>query len=173
MFLGRLSNLTAIRYIYMWTPKLGSSETSLDWLLGGLKSHRGIGRPNACQKTKDTALGQKWIVLYSQAIRRLTDKSREIGCYFDRIALKFDRHLGSAAAEVPVKFQSDWQSLNPNLVGFFFRDFTRSCSKTSVGLVNKGPGPLRWVYLSNLRRSKIHDFVKFIHTSFVCNHLSS
>ena len=29
--------------------------------------------------------------------------------------LKFDRHLGSAAAEVPVKFQSDWESFNPNL----------------------------------------------------------
>ena len=42
-------------------------------------------------------------------------RSREIGCYNDHIALKFDRHLGSVAAEVPVKFQSDWKSLNPNL----------------------------------------------------------
>ena len=35
----------------------------------------------------------------------------------DRIALKFDRRLGSAAPDVPVKFQSDWESesLNPNL----------------------------------------------------------
>ena len=32
------------------------------------------------------------------------------------IALKFDRHLGNAAAEVPVKFQSDCKILNPNLV---------------------------------------------------------
>ena len=32
-----------------------------------------------------------------------------------RIALKFDRHLGSSVAEVPAKFQSDWKSLNPNL----------------------------------------------------------
>ena len=31
-------------------------------------------------------------------------RSREIGCYNYRIALKFDRHLGSAAAEMPVKF---------------------------------------------------------------------
>ena len=30
--------------------------------------------------------------------------------------MEFDRHLGSAAAEVPVKFQSDWKSLNPNPV---------------------------------------------------------
>ena len=42
-------------------------------------------------------------------------RSREIGCYDYRTALKFDRHLGSAAAEGPVKFQSDWKSLNPNL----------------------------------------------------------
>ena len=42
-------------------------------------------------------------------------RSREIGSYDFRTALKFDRHLGSAAAEGPVKFQSDWKSLNPNL----------------------------------------------------------
>ena len=43
----------------------------------------------------------------------------------------------SASAEVPVKFQSDWKSLIPNLVA---RDFTKSCGKTSVRLVNKRPG---------------------------------
>ena len=42
-------------------------------------------------------------------------RSREIGCYNYRTALKLDRHLGSGAAEGPVKFQSDWKSLNPNL----------------------------------------------------------
>ena len=42
-------------------------------------------------------------------------RSREIGCYNGRIALKFDRYLGSGAAEVPVKFQSDWESPNLNL----------------------------------------------------------
>ena len=41
--------------------------------------------------------------------------SHEIGFYNDRIDLKFDRHLGSAAAEVPVKFEIDWKSLNSNL----------------------------------------------------------
>ena len=42
-------------------------------------------------------------------------QSREIGCYNnDRIALTFDRHIGSIAAEVPVKCQSDWKSLNIN-----------------------------------------------------------
>ena len=42
-------------------------------------------------------------------------RSREIGCYDDPIALQFGRHLGSAVAEVTVKLQSDWKSLNPNL----------------------------------------------------------
>ena len=34
-------------------------------------------------------------------------RSREICVYNSTIALKFDRHLGSSAADVPVKFQSD------------------------------------------------------------------
>ena len=29
--------------------------------------------------------------------------------------MKFDRHLGIVAAEVPVKFGSDWEILNTNL----------------------------------------------------------
>ena len=36
----------------------------------------------------------------------------EAVCYNDHIALKFCRYLGSAAADVPVKSQSDWESLN-------------------------------------------------------------
>ena len=31
------------------------------------------------------------------------------------VALKFGRHLDCATAELPVKFQSDWKSLNLNL----------------------------------------------------------
>ena len=39
-------------------------------------------------------------------------RSREIGCLRYRIALKFDRHIGSSAANVPVKFQGDLTILN-------------------------------------------------------------
>ena len=42
--------------------------------------------------------------------------SREIGCLNDRISLQFDRHLGSAAAEVPVKRQGDYKNWNANTV---------------------------------------------------------
>ena len=53
-------------------------------------------------------------------------RSREIGCYNDHIALKFDRHLGSAAAEVPVEFQSDWnRQKNPNLVASRLHEILR------------------------------------------------
>ena len=49
--------------------------------------------------------------------RRLFVRSRshKIGTFNCRIALKFDRHIGSTAAEVPVKFQSDRTILNTNL----------------------------------------------------------
>ena len=41
--------------------------------------------------------------------------SREIGCHDDLITVKFDRYLGSAAAEMPIIFQSDLKNLNLNL----------------------------------------------------------
>ena len=43
-------------------------------------------------------------------------------CYNDHIILEFDRHLGSTAAEGPVKFQSNWKSLNPNLLALRFHE---------------------------------------------------
>ena len=66
----------------------------------------------------------------------MKSRSREIGCYNGRIALKCDRHLGSAAVEVPVKFQNEWKSANPNLAA---SRLTRSCRKMSTRLVNKSP----------------------------------
>ena len=42
-------------------------------------------------------------------------RSREIVCYNDNIALNFDRYVDSAAVEEPVKLQSDWKNLNPNV----------------------------------------------------------
>ena len=42
-------------------------------------------------------------------------RSREIGSLNYHIALEFDRHVGSTAAEVPVKFQGDRTILNTNL----------------------------------------------------------
>ena len=35
-------------------------------------------------------------------------RSRKIGCCNNRIALEFEEHLGGAAAEVPIRFQSEW-----------------------------------------------------------------
>ena len=52
--------------------------------------------------------------------------------------MKFDRHVGSAAADVPVKLQNDWDSINPNLVA------PRSRGKTSVCLVHRDPVNMPW-----------------------------
>ena len=41
----------------------------------------------------------KWTGVLPQNL--VKSRSREIGCYNDSIALKFDRHLDSAAVEVP------------------------------------------------------------------------
>ena len=46
----------------------------------------------------------------------MKSRSRDITCYYDRISLKFDRRLGSVAAEMPVEFQNDSKSLTQNLV---------------------------------------------------------
>ena len=45
----------------------------------------------------------------------LMSRSREIRVYAFPIALKFDWHLGSSAAEMPVKYQSDKIIIRPNL----------------------------------------------------------
>ena len=52
-------------------------------------------------------------------------RSREIGCYDNRIALKFSTHLGSAADELPVKWQSDCKNLNLYLTVARFHEILR------------------------------------------------
>ena len=53
-----------------------------------------------------------------------------MGSYNDRISLKFYGHLDSAAAKVPFKFHSDWESLNSSL-----RDILRL---NALPLMNRG-----------------------------------
>ena len=62
----------------------------------------------------------------------LMSRSREIGCHNISTNLKFDRQLGSAAADVPVIVRTISKILTWSLR---FRDFTCSCSKTSVRFV--------------------------------------
>ena len=73
----------------------------------------------------------------TDVLPQVKSRSRDIRVQTFRIALKFDRHLGSTAVETPVKFQSDTVVLIPNLG---LRVFTRFGSKTSYRLVNRGPG---------------------------------
>ena len=48
--------------------------------------------------------------------------------------LSFDSHLRSVAAEVPVKFQSDYKSIDPDLTVLRLHQV---CGKTSIRLVNR------------------------------------
>ena len=79
--------------------------------------HRRPGRINASWLLQWTRLLYSWFWHISDILppNFVKSRSREIGCYNARIAPNFDRHLGSSAAELPVKFQSDRKSLNPNL----------------------------------------------------------
>ena len=67
----------------------------------------------------------------------MKSRSREIGCYNDRVTLIFDRHPDSAAAKGPDKFRGEWKSWNPNLAAL--RLHTRSCGKKTTRLMNRGP----------------------------------
>ena len=95
----------------------------------------------------DTVILLHWTILHSSRLRFTkrwnvlppnfaTSRSHEIQCYNDRVALKFDRHLGSSTADMRVKFQSDWKRLTQISR---LRDFMRFSDKTSVRLVNRGP----------------------------------
>ena len=61
-------------------------------------------------------------VLLKDLVKRL---SREHECCNDRIAFKFNSHICFAAAEAPVKHESDWKSLDPNLAALRLRDVLR------------------------------------------------
>ena len=55
------------------------------------------------------------------------------------IALKFDRHLDSSAAEMPAKFQSDMIIITSNFAASRYHEILGG--ETSVRLVNKDSGP--------------------------------
>ena len=55
----------------------------------------------------------------------MKSQNHGIGCYNIRIAPTFERHLGSAAAHVPVKFQSNGKIINPNLAASRLHEILR------------------------------------------------
>ena len=85
---------------------------------------------NSAGLTVGLSLFPKQADVLPQAV--LKSRSREIDIYTFIFALKFDGHIGSSAADMPVKFQSDINTQS--------RDFTRSWGKTSVRLGNRDPG---------------------------------
>ena len=85
-----------------------------------------IGLERNLGVSQDVYMGTSRVMLqFSTKPNLVKSRSREIGCCNGRIALKFDRHLGSSAAEVPVIFQSDWKSLKPNLAASRLHEILR------------------------------------------------
>ena len=80
--------------------------------------------------------------------------SRGIGCYNDHVALKFDRHFGSVAAEVPVKFLSD-SKVYTRISRL--RDFTRPCGKDIRPLSEKRASRGGSRDMTNSWRTLIHS----------------
>ena len=80
----------------------------------GLSSLLIYGRIAVCKKPPELNCTGPLVIKRTDALlpNRVTSRSCEIGCYNDCIALQFDRHFGSAAADVPVK------SLNPNVAAW-------------------------------------------------------
>ena len=70
------------------------------------------GKKPLVKRAPEPLFTKRWDVLPPNLVKT---RSREVGCYNDRVALKSDRHLGVNAIEMPVKFLSDRNSLNPNL----------------------------------------------------------
>ena len=88
----------------------------LQWRHMAWELHQAIIWTNTWSSVRSCATSKKFFCLYHiQKKWRNFRMTLKVGCNNDRITLKFDRHLGSAAANVPVKLQSDWRSLTPNL----------------------------------------------------------
>ena len=68
-----------------------------------------VGAPNVGEVNLKDRVTRRFIARSREASKH------EIGTLNCCIALKFDRHIDSNAAKVPVKFQSDWTILNTNL----------------------------------------------------------
>ena len=83
--------------------------------------YRGLG---LTQVTGHCQVWQYWSPSGPLCFHPLQWRVAEVSCQKtgDRVALKFDRHLGNGAAEEPVKCQSDWKSLNPSLAASRLRE---------------------------------------------------
>ena len=64
-------------------------------------------------------------------------RNRKIGCYNVRIILKCDRQRGNAAADVPVKFQSDWKSININRAALRLHKWFWICNQSWIDICLK------------------------------------
>ena len=99
------------------------------WWLPGDSRFQEISR-NCINRVLQEYYGPLFTKRYDVLPQNLVkSRSREIGCYNDGIALKFQRHRDACQISEPLGTRIS----RP-------RVFTRSCGKTSVGLMNRGLG---------------------------------
>ena len=73
-----------------------------------------------------------WMEVSPQDLAK--SRSREIRYHNDRIVRKFDSNFGSTAAKDPVKCQSDWKRLNPNLKASRLHDIWHNRKMTYINV---------------------------------------
>ena len=78
-----------------------------------------------------------WVPFQYLMRRLIASRSCKISSFNRRIALKCDKHIGSCAAEVPVKFRAIRQFLTETSL---LRDFVISYNKTSYLTLTQGSG---------------------------------
>ena len=89
--------------------------------------------------------------------------------------MKFDRHIGSTAAEVPVKFQSDRTILNTNLAASRLYEILRKDVFSDIETGPWGPYHIFFFYNSNLVKIMfccISIFAHYIPTNLWTGHHS-
>ena len=95
-------------------------------------------------------------------------RSRDIGYHDDRIALKFDRHLGSVAVEVPIKLQSDFYIhwiLHLADTFYIFRGMLDYFVKLWITVIWFNlivPKPVFWLNICPMNPEFWHEFIKAI-----------
>ena len=88
-------------------------------------------------------------------------------CFNDGIPLKFDRHLGSAAVELPAKFQSDGKSLNPNLTAPRLHEALRyDVLPLHDDVIKWKHFPRYWPFVRGIHRSPVNSQPKASDAAF-------
>ena len=120
------ASLAFVWRIHRWIPaqKVSNVENVSTWW----RNHEYL-RPS---KRNPKSYWQRWYIgplytLWTGVLPQdlVKPRSREIGCYSKCITLKCERHLGSAVAELPIKYQRVSKSFNASVEASKLHDILR------------------------------------------------